>query len=53
VRADPVGEPVPDRAQVQVVFADAEVLLDAGQVLVGLDGGGCGQVAGGDGVRRT
>src|SRR5207302_5948820 len=49
VAADPVGEPVPDRPQVQVVLAGAEVLLDVGEVLVGLDGGGGGQLAGGDG----
>ncbi len=38
---DPVFEPVPDGPQAQAVFADAEVLLDAGEALVGLDGGGC------------
>jgi len=36
---DSLFEPVPDGPQVQVVLADAEVLLDVGQLLVGGDGG--------------
>jgi hypothetical protein len=49
VAADSVFEPVMDGAQVQVVsFEGAEVAFDAGEVLVGGDGGGGVQLGGGD-----
>jgi hypothetical protein len=43
VGADAVTQAVPDGAQVQVVFADAEVLLDVGEVLAGGHGIGGGE----------
>ena len=48
--ADPVLQPVVDGAQVQVAGLEGpEVALDAGEVLVGGDGGGGVQLGGGDG----
>src|SRR5262249_23493240 len=49
VAADAVLEPVPDGAQVQVVFEGPEVPLNAGQVLVGGHSGDGAELAGGDG----
>ena len=49
VGADAVVEPVPDGAQVQVIFADLEVGLDAGEVFVGGHGTGCVECLGGEG----
>jgi hypothetical protein len=46
--ADPVGEVVVDRAQVQVVGLDrAEVAFEVGEVFVGGDGGGRVEAGGG------
>ena len=47
--ADAVFEPVPDGPQVQVVFADAEVPLDVGEVFVGGHRGRGVELRGGDG----